>query len=181
MQALKPPPTHGDMGKSLDRSSWVQGPQSEAIGPCLMWRWCVDDAGYGRVTFRPRWASTLTHHVAFCVEHCLTLCDMELLTSVGLLILHVCDTPACINPRHLVLGTKKDNTADMLTKERSKSHLSFDAVRAIFLDTRKGEIVAEDYGVSKGVIHAIWSRQNFGWATKDLPKVVRRLGPARQK
>ena len=31
-----------------------------------------------------------------------------------------CDTPACVNPQHLFLGTCKDNTHDMLRKMRGR-------------------------------------------------------------
>lgn len=36
----------------------------------------------------------------------------------GMCILHACDTPACINPDHLFVGTKADNNRDMLEKGR---------------------------------------------------------------
>lgn len=38
----------------------------------------------------------------------------------GLLVLHRCDTPRCIEPSHLFLGTPKDNTQDMLSKGRGR-------------------------------------------------------------
>jgi len=37
----------------------------------------------------------------------------------GLWVLHKCDNRRCINPDHLFLGTAKDNTADMMSKERN--------------------------------------------------------------
>jgi hypothetical protein len=37
----------------------------------------------------------------------------------GKLVMHLCDNPKCVNPDHLKLGTPKDNTRDMIQKERA--------------------------------------------------------------
>ena len=56
----------------------------------------------------------------------------------GKLVMHRCDNRMCVNPEHLAVGTKHDNTQDMLRKRRHKygskaswAKIDEDIVRAI--------------------------------------------------
>lgn len=40
-----------------------------------------------------------------------------------MVVMHSCDNRECINPNHLSLGTRKDNTQDMIKKGRDNQHV----------------------------------------------------------
>lgn len=79
--------------------------------------------------------------------------------------LHRCDTPACIRPDHLFLGTQADNMADMTTKGRrvrgeraGGAKLTTEDVRAIRRRHAQGEsqrVLARAYGVHQPQISRI--------------------------
>lgn len=48
----------------------------------------------------------------------------------GMVICHKCDNPRCVNPEHLFLGTYKDNTQDMINKNRQRHLKGEEAVSA---------------------------------------------------
>jgi hypothetical protein len=63
---------------------------------------------------------------------------------------HTCDNPNCVNPRHLVAGTKKDNTADMISRGRTnpKRKMTDDQVRTIKSASGTTRAIAAQFGVS---------------------------------
>lgn len=88
----------------------------------------------------------------------------------GLVVCHKCDTPACVNPDHLFVGTQADNVRDMIAKgrdrkargkERPDARLNDDAIRAIRSDARSNPRIARDYGVSTAHIWNIKHRRKW--------------------
>ena len=89
----------------------------------------------------------------------------------GMFVLHHCDNPACVKPKHLFLGTIAQNNADMDAKGRGRrvgskpgienpsARLTEDDVRAIRLSEERVAVLAPRYGVSKVTIYAIRKRQ----------------------
>lgn len=54
------------------------------------------------------------HRLVYCEENDVTLKDIE-----GKVVRHKCDNPRCINPKHLVIGSRADNNKDRADRDRS--------------------------------------------------------------
>lgn len=78
-----------------------------------------------------------------------------------LCVLHRCDTPACVNPAHLFLGTQADNMRDMTAKGRGTkckgaAKLNPDKVRNIrLLGLGAMARLAREYGVTESCIRQV--------------------------
>ena len=81
---------------------------------------------------------------------------------------HTCDTPACVRLDHLFEATSLENNRDMNRKKRNpvSGKLSDDDVRNIRKLRESGKtllVIANQYGVSQGLISMIASRKRWGW------------------
>ena len=84
---------------------------------------------------------------------------------INMVVMHSCDNPKCINPKHLSLGTNKDNTQDMLNKNRGNkgkrsynTNLSKDQlleIKQMLINKVNGKYIAEKFNVAPGTISNI--------------------------
>lgn len=77
---------------------------------CWEWTSAFGQGGYGKLTANSQQRSA--HRVSYEIHHG-PIGD-------GLCVLHRCDNKSCVNPGHLFLGTKSENTRDMYAKGRHR-------------------------------------------------------------
>lgn len=74
---------------------------------CIEWRGDTLN-GYGRMRYLGK--RQFTHRLSWIAHHGGI--------PQGICVLHRCDNPLCINPKHLFLGTRHDNNVDKTLKGR---------------------------------------------------------------
>ena len=87
-------------------------PHQPHLGPCWLWTANRNSVGYGMIAPGYGGRSSILAHRA----------SWELANGpvpAGLFVCHHCDTPLCVNPAHLFLGTDQENKDDMVRKGRS--------------------------------------------------------------
>lgn len=130
---------------------------------CWLWvKGAKDGFGYGM----------LRHNGKVVRAHIVSYLLFKGEIPAGMVVRHDCDTPACVNPDHLQLGTPADNTRDRDSRGRHTTPTGQDHPRAKLTEQNVLQIRSERtygnavklalrYGVTKGTIHEIWCRMSW--------------------
>lgn len=165
---------------TLNQAVLFEGIRERLLGSYLpsnsgCWNWihAKNEAGYGvtKVNGRAGWVERV-HRVSYAV--------FVGPIAPGVCVLHRCDNRQCFNPEHLFLGSKRDNTNDMLSKGRWRepepsrgskagtSKLSEQQVEEVISRLLAGETrtsIAESLGVSLSTISKIATGKNWAHLT----------------
>lgn len=76
---------------------------------CIEWKRSLSQKGYAMMSVRVK--GRTQHHKISRYIH-----NMTKGWSDGFVIMHSCDNPKCINPKHLVAGTQAKNIRDAASK-----------------------------------------------------------------
>lgn len=101
-------------GSTKPMSEKLKKHKIDTVTGCWLWTGSVDKDGYGRMRGSVNgvvWSERAPR--ASYMEYKGPIED-------GLMVLHKCNTPACINPEHLYLGTHKENGQDMVNAGNAK-------------------------------------------------------------
>lgn len=82
---------------------------------CWIWTGSVNRDGYGRLRGSIDGKIDVIRAPRASWEH------YKSSIPKGLMVLHTCDVPACINPDHLYLGTQKENGNDKKIRGRGRT------------------------------------------------------------
>ena len=130
---------------------------------CIISPQFKDSDGYARKWYNGR---VHPHHRVVYAEHN----NIDLENMKGLVVMHTCDNPSCVNPLHLRLGTQKDNIRDMDNKERRcrgvahhSSQLTEQQVLDIRASSKSYKDLSIEYKVSKRTIYDIIKRKTWKW------------------
>lgn len=83
--------------------------RAERDGECLIWTRSRTGRGYG--SFRVNGENAPAHRLSYQLT--------KGPIPDGLVVRHTCDRPACIEPRHLLIGTTLDNMRDKYERGRA--------------------------------------------------------------
>lgn len=142
---------------ALDARFWSKIVMGENPDDCWRWTGATTAFGYGVISAGYKQGNLRAHRLSWVLHNGPLPEDM--------FVLHRCDNPPCCNPRHLFVGAKRDNTRDMLAKDREArgeqhghARLASTEAAAIARMIREGSsasVAGAIYGVSRSHASAI--------------------------
>jgi hypothetical protein len=121
---------------------------------CWEWTASLDGRGYGQININKKMHRA--HRLSWQIANGRELTKNEL-------VCHSCDNPTCVNPKHLWIGTQKDNMSDCARKNRvyrPKPYLTTHCKRGHLFD-EKSTYIAPKKGDRRCRICAVRHQRDY--------------------
>lgn len=134
---------------------------------CWLWTGSVTRSGYGYLGIGGRFAKSQgVHRISWTIRNG-TIPD-------GKWILHKCDIKKCVNPKHLYVGTHKDNVLDAVKRKR---YLSGERNPSSRLSSKNVEYIRKNYIKGTGRSdpgNRLILQRKFGISLTHIGRILRR-------
>ena len=148
----------------IERYFWQRVHKTDT---CWLWTGTIS-RGYGVIGLRILGNNRFAHRYSYEL-HYGTIPD-------DLIVMHICDTPQCVNISHLRLGTQHDNMVDATQKKRFKRGTEHHAAKLkpedipLILELRSQGLSYTKIAIHFGVDHHTIGYVCRGTAWKDIPR-----------
>ena len=132
---------------NCDRLAHILSRTVTTPGGCMEFQGCIQSNGYSRIT--------INHVTDYGHRHAYRLANGEI--GEGLDVRHTCDNRPCINPAHLITGTRLQNMRDAVSRGRQakgsrlpQTKISEESKAAITELAKAGvpyRVIAAQYGI----------------------------------
>ena len=138
---------------------------------CWLWQASFAGKGYGQIRVPGTRRNVYAHRLSY-----------ELYKGPippGAQLLHSCDTPACVNPAHLSIGSCKDNLQDMKAKGRhlygerndqaKLMYAQIEAIKVLLVESNLSQSeIARRFGVHQTIVSRIKRGERWAHVRPDL-------------
>ena len=150
---------------------------------CIKWDGYRTRRGYGQAQLAP---GEHPRGLRQTLAHRKVMADILGWSAVdGMVVMHLCDNPSCVNPSHLKIGTQEENIHDCIQKRRFKqgfssghkrtrgeknsmaklTEASAQEIRSRRANGERVDSLAREYGVHRNTIYRIASQKAWRFTT----------------
>ena len=155
---------HGDPAqKQPTTEERFNAQYSKHFNGCWIWHGTKVTRGYGQISSNGKiWRA---HRLSWALH--------KGNIPAGVLVLHKCDNPSCVNPEHLFLGSVQDNVDDRIKKGRSArgsnmgssklTEANVHAIRERLSHAETHASIAASFDVTESAVSHIAAGHSWGW------------------
>lgn len=155
---------YGDPTQTDEERFWSKVAITANPDKCWFWQAGILDSGYGQFKYKGK--NRRAHQLSFYFTNGYYAKPC---------VLHSCDNPSCVNPKHLREGTNADNSRDMIARNRNSkgerhyyAKLNKKQVIEIFYSRLKPKALVRKYKIGASTISAIKRKTAWKHITQNL-------------